>query len=210
MRTNWPEDWEGRDLSVRSKWNTLYIRPVVAIKIFKHLSVGVGMDIITSNVNWKYERIFDFQRMGSGYNLIGNSESKVSAKGIGYVAGVLIRISDNLRFGGRYQPKVKLDFDGAHSFFILRGLNILQETNSSLTIPQEFVFGGMYSIGKCLTFQLDYQKTGMSVIKQWEFYLDPEFYEMFEDFYGIRPDTIRQGVDLNMRDISRIMFGVAR
>lgn len=208
METKWPEDWVGRDLTVRSRWNSVYVRPVAAVKISRHLSVGLGMDIISSKANWKYDRIFNFQGMGSRDNVIASSDSNVSANGIGYVAGVFIRISDNLRFGGRYQPEVELNLNGAHSFFVLRGLNVMQNTASTLTIPREFVFGGMYSLGKCLTFQLDYQRTGMSVIKQWEFYLDPEFYEMFEDYYGIRPDDIRQGVDLNMRDISRIMFGV--
>ncbi len=212
METKWPHNWAGNTLSIRTKWNTLYIRPAVAVKVSKHLSVGAGLDIISSNVNWIYNRIFAFQEMGSGDNLQASSESNVSAKGIGYVAGVLIRISDNLRLGGRYQTKVKLDFDGAHSFIIQRGsespFGILQETTSTLTIPQEFVLGGMYSLGKNLTFQLDFQRIGMSEIKQWEFELDPEFYEEIEDYYGTRPDAIKQGVDLNMRDISRIMFGV--
>lgn len=212
METKWPHDWAGHDLSTRSKFNTLYIRPVVSVKISKHLSVGVGIDIISSKVNWKFDRIFSFQGIGSEDNLLASSESNVSAKGIGYVAGILIRISDNLRIGGRYQPKVKLDFNGAHSFIIQRGseipFGILQATTSTLTIPQEFVLGGMYSLGKNLTLQLDFQRIGMSEIKQWEFDLDPEFYEIIEDYHGTRPDYIRQGVDLNMRDKSRIMFGV--
>ena len=212
METRWLDSWAGNTLSIRSKWNTLYIRPVVAVKVSKHLSVGAGLDIISSNVNWKYNRIFTFQEIGSGENLQASSESDVSAKGIGYVAGVLIRISDNLRLGGRYQTKVTLDFDGAHSFIIQRGsespFGILQETNTTLTLPLEFVIGGMYSLGKNLTLQLDFQRIGMSEIKQWEFDLDPEFYEMIEDYYGTKPDNIRQGVDLNMRNTSRIMFGV--
>ena len=48
----------------------------------------------------------------------------------------------------------------------------------------------------------------MSEIKQWEFNLDPEFYEVIEDYHGSEPDHFRQGVDLYMKDISRIMFGV--
>ena len=105
METKWLHNWAGHDLSIRSKWNTLYIRPVVAVKISKHLSVGAGMDIISSKVNWNYDRIFTFQETDSGDSLATSSESNVSAKGLGYVVGALIRISNNLRLGGRYQPK---------------------------------------------------------------------------------------------------------
>jgi long-subunit fatty acid transport protein len=48
----------------------------------------------------------------------------------------------------------------------------------------------------------------MSEIKQWEFYLDPEFYEEFSDYWGSKPDYGREGIDLNMRNTSRIMFGI--
>jgi long-chain fatty acid transport protein len=210
MGTDWPGNWTGRALSINSKFNTLYIRPVAAIKISKFLSVGVGIDFISSDVAWKYERFFSFQEQGSEDLLAANSETNVSAKGLGYVAGILIRVSDNLRVGGRYQPKVKLDLEGFNFFLFpqMGSFVINQQVTSSLTLPQELVLGIMYSLGKSLTLQLDYQRIGMSEIKQWEFIFDPLFYEEFEDYFGTRPDRIRQGVDLNLLDTSRIMIGV--
>lgn len=212
METNWPENWIGRAFSIHSKLNTLYVRPVVAVKISKFLSVGVGLDFISSDVTWKYERIFTFQESGSGDSLGATSDSDVSGRGTGSVAGILIRISDNLRIGGRYQAKVKLDLAGPHSFIFLpfyyRIYGISHGATSSLTIPQEYVLGIMCSPWKNLTLQLDFQKTGMSEMKQWKFDLGPEFYEELENYYGARPDDIKQGVDLNLRDVSRIMLGV--
>jgi long-chain fatty acid transport protein len=213
METKWHFSWSVRYLSlrsVRSKLNTLYIRPTVAVKISKHLSIGAGMDLISSRMNWNYDRIFTFQEPGFEDGLAANSDSKLSAKGIGYVLSALIRISDRLQLGGRYQPKVKLDFEGSHNFVFEKWINIrghLQGTTSSFTIPQEYIIGGLYSFGN-LTFQVDYQRIGMGEIKEWEFNLGPEFYDDIEDQYGSRPDLIRQGVDLYMKDISRIMFGV--
>jgi len=212
METYWPENWTGRAFSIQSKLNTLYIRPVAAIKISKFLSIGIGMDFISSDVTWKYERIFTFQEMGSGDSLTATSESNVSAKGIGYVAGILLKISENFRIGGRYQPKVKLDLSGQHFFIFSRlrdtPFGISQKVNSSLTMPQEYVLGIMYSPLRGLNLQLDFQRSGMSDIKQWEFDIDPQFYEEIENYYGTRPDYINQGVDLNLRDITRIMLGV--
>jgi long-chain fatty acid transport protein len=212
METEWPENWTGRGLSIHSKLNTLYIRPAIAVKISKFLSLGVGMDFISSSANWKNERIFTFHEMGSGDTLASISESNVNAKGTGYVAGILLRISDSLRIGARYQPSVDLDLAGPHSFIFVElpysfnGIN--QEATLSLTLPQEYVLGIMCSPWKSLTFQLDFQKTAMSELKQWEFDVDPQFYEEVEDFYGMKPDLIRQGTDFNLRDVSRIMFGV--
>lgn len=212
MNIKWPEYWAGQTLSIQSKLNTFYIRPAIAVKISDHLAVGVGMDFIFSDVTWVYDRIFTFQDIGSGYYFIANSKSDVSGKGISFVGGILLKISDNLRIGGRYQPKVKLDLEGSHDFHVRGAYNppffINQEVTSALTMPQEFVLGFMYSPLRPLNIQLDLQWIGMNNIKQWEFYLNPQFYEEFEDYGGIKPDYARQGTDLNLRNTSRIMFGI--
>lgn len=212
MEIKWPEYWVGNTLSIYSKLNAIYIRPVVAVKISDHLAVGAGMDFISSDVTWVYNGSFTFQERGSGYHMDVSSQSEVSGKGIGFVTGILIRISDNLRIGGRYQPRVKLDLEGLHSFLIPFGYNpdffIDQEMTSALTMPQEFVLGFMYSPVKNLNLQMGLQWIGMSKIKQWEFYLNPQFYEAFDDYYGIKPDYTRQGIDLSLRNTSRIMFGI--
>ena len=122
MDAKWPEYWVGNALSINSEVNTLYIRPVVAVKISNHLALGVGIDFIFSNVNWVYNRSFTFQEIGSGYYMDVSSQSDVSGKGIGFVASILIRISDNLQIGGRYQPNVKLELEGLHSFRIPFGI----------------------------------------------------------------------------------------
>ncbi len=211
MSIQWPEDWFGRSLSLRSILNTTSIRPVVAVKIAKFLSLGAGIDFISSDVEWKYDRIFTFQQGGSDDTVIARSESEVSAKGKGYVAGILIRLSDSLRIGGRYQTKVKLDLIGAHIFLFPEISNtpfsVFQETTSIFTLPQEFTLGLMYSPLKNLTLQLDIQRINMSDFKKWEFNLDPEFYEEIGDQFGARPGPIKHGVDLSLRDITRFMFG---
>lgn len=214
METKWPEPmdpWAGHYLSIISKLNSYYIRPVLAVKISNNLAVGVGMDFIFSDVIWLYDRISFFHGIGSDSEIDVASKSKVSGKGIGFVTGILIRINDNLQIGGRYQPKVKLDLEGLNHFnyrdYWEPSFFMNQEVTSALTMPQEFVLGFMYSPAKNLNFQLDIQWNEMSEIKHWEFNLNPQFYEEFEDFYGFRPDYVRQGVDLNLRNTWRIMFG---
>lgn len=207
----WPEYWVGNTLSIQSKLDTFYIRPVVAVKISDHLAVGAGLDFIFSDVTWIYDRIFTFQERGAGYYLAVNSRSDVSGKGIGFVTSILIRISNNLRIGVRYQPNVKLDLEGSHNFHIRNGYDppfFDQEVTSTLNMPQEFVLGFMYSPLKNLNLQMDIQWVGMSKVKQWEFHLNPHFYEAFEDYYGFKPDYTRQGIDLNLKNTSRIMFGI--
>lgn len=214
METKWPEPldpWAGHYLSIISKLNSYYIRPVLAVKISNNLAVGVGMDFIFSDVTWLYDRISFFQGIEPASEIDVASKSKVSGKGIGFVTGILIRISDNLQIGGRYQPKVKLDLEGLNHFNLRDYWEppffMNQEVTSALTMPQEFVLGFMYSPAKNLNFQLDIQWNEMSEIKHWEFNLNPQFYEEFEDYYGFRPDYARQGVDLNLRNTWRIMFG---
>ncbi|NIO49373.1 MAG: hypothetical protein GTN73_08080 [Candidatus Aminicenantes bacterium] len=214
METKWPEPlapWAGHYLSIISKLNSYYIRPVLAVKVSNNLAVGVGMDFIFSDVIWLCDRVSFFQGIDPSLEIDVASKSKVSGKGIGFVTGILIRISENLRIGGRYQPKVKLDLEGLNDFYYRDywepAFFMNQEVTSAFTMPQEFVLGFMYSPAKNLNFQLDIQWNEMSKIKHWEFNLNPQFYEEFEDFYGFRPEDVRQGVDLNLRNTWRIMFG---
>jgi long-subunit fatty acid transport protein len=95
METKWPDYWTGRALSIHSKLNTTYIRPVIAFEISKFLSVGAGVDFVSSDVIWKYQRIFTFQETGPLDIFAATSHSDVSAKGIGYVGGVLVRVSSS-------------------------------------------------------------------------------------------------------------------
>jgi long-chain fatty acid transport protein len=212
MDIKWPAAWAGKALSIHSKLDTIYIRPVVAVKISNHLAIGAGIDFISSDITWISDRLFTFQEVSPGYFLMANSESRLNGKGIGFVTSILIRVNDKLQIGGRYQPKVKLDFAGSQNFIFNFGWDptflIDREVTSNLTMPQEFTCGFMYSLGKNLVFQLDIQWIGMSDMKQWEFPIDPQFYDEFEDYYGIRPDYTRLGVDLNLRNVPRIMFGI--
>jgi len=213
METKWLENWIGRTFSIYSKLNTLYIRPAIAVKISNFLSVGAGIDFISSDVTWKYEKNFTFQGIGSENILVSTSESNVSSKATGFTAGILLKISDNLHIGGRYQPRVILDFKGAHTFFFPKSFdrpiyNIHQRATSSFTLPNEYAVGFMYSPGKSLTFLLDLQRTGMNEINKWEFDFNPQFYDLIEEYYGMRPDPIRDGIELNLKDTSSIMLGL--
>jgi long-subunit fatty acid transport protein len=183
----------------------------VAVKITNFLSVGAGIDFISSSMQWNYERVFTFQEPGFEEGLVSTSDSRLEAKGVGYVVGAMIRLSDNFRLGGRYQPKVRLDFDGRHNFIFEQTLSYADQirgTTSTFTLPQEFVVGAMISPAKNVTFQVDFQRLAMSEIQKWEFELDPEHYDSIENFYGARPEEFREGVDLRMKDVYRVMVGV--
>jgi long-chain fatty acid transport protein len=212
MDTKWPASWRGRTLSVHSKLNTFYVRPVVAVKISDHLAVGAGIDFISSDITWISDTVFAFQGVNPAYFWMANSESELNGKGIGFITSILVRVNDNLQIGGRYQPKVKLDFTGSQNFIFNFSWDpaflIDREATSNLTMPQEITLGFVYSLGKNLVFQLDFQWIGMSDMKEWEFSIDPQFYDEFEAYYGIRPYNIRLGADLNLRDVPRIMFGI--
>lgn len=214
MNIQWPETldpWAGHFLSITSKLSSYCIRPVLAVKISNNLAVGAGIDFIFSDVTWLYDRISFFPETVYDPEIGVASRSNVNGKGIGFVTGILIRINDNLQVGGRYQPKVKLNLEGLSHFnyrdywepLLFKNL----ETTSTLTMPQEFVLGFMYSPAKSLNFQLDIQWNEMSKIKQWKFNINSQFYEAFEDYYGFKTHYVRQGVDLNLRNTWRIMLG---
>ncbi|HUU52271.1 MAG TPA: outer membrane protein transport protein [Candidatus Heimdallarchaeota archaeon] len=229
--TKWPSQWPGDPLCVNSELNVFTIRPVLAIKINKYLSIGAGLDIIHSSVRWDFHNIHSVA-WGPDEEWIIN-ELNASGNGIGFTAGVLFKPSDNFQIGGRYQKKVDLDLKGKNDYD--RGHLYLfnhdapehtpevgipepefapyQEVIFSLPLPSEIVVGIMLAPAKRFTIQADVQRTGWSSFKIWEFVAaDPEdsiFPEPTEDedMNDEPVEGAREGIELNMKDTWSFKLG---
>ncbi len=212
METDWPEMWPGQTLAISSELECLTFRPAVAVKVSDFFAVGAGVDFVFARQYWKYERVFASEVAYPGYIFPTNSQTNVRAKGVGFVFGFLFNFGDRFRIGGRYQPKVELDFAGKTRFYYLDVwrlyFNETYETNSSLTKPEEIAFGIMVVPLNRLSLQLDFQLTGLREIRQWLFDIDPALYDDFEDFFEWRPDEAVTGVDLDLKNTARLMIGI--
>ena len=55
--TKWPSQWPGDPLCINSELHVFTIRPALAIKVSKNLSIGAGLDIVRTNVRWDFHNI---------------------------------------------------------------------------------------------------------------------------------------------------------
>lgn len=221
--TKWPSDWPGDPLCLYSKLNAFTIRPVIAVKINKYLSVGVGVDIINSNVRW------DFHNLSStiyGTDVRGViNELNASGNGLGFTAGILFKLKENVQVGARYQHKVSIDQKGDNDYrFKITNLYdddvgekppivstgkpefySFQDVVFTLNLPSDYVLGFMWAPSEKITLQADVQRTGWSRFKKWEFVAaNPE--ESFfprsteNEMNGRFSEGAREGIQLNMKD----------
>jgi long-chain fatty acid transport protein len=114
--TKWPAKWPGDPLCINSELHVFTIRPALAIKINKYLSVGAGLDIVRSNVRWDFHNI-NSMLFGPEEEWIIN-ELNASGNGISFTAGALFKPSDNFQVGGRYQQKVDIDLKGKNTYAV--------------------------------------------------------------------------------------------
>ncbi len=231
LATKWPSIWPGDPLCIYSELNVFTIRPALAVKINNSISVGAGLDIIRSNVRWDFHNIHStlfYPRRDWVIN-----ELNASGNGIGFTAGLLIKLSDIFQIGGKYQTNVDMDLRGRNTY----GFNIidiydidtpdltpdgdatkpefysLQKVIFSLPLPSEIVVGFMLAPAKRFTLQADVQRTGWSRFEKWEFVAANPEDSYFpgsqegEDRNGDPVNGAREGVELDMKDTWSFKLG---
>lgn len=233
--TAWPKDWEGSKSNITSRLNSTYIRPMLAFKISDQFSIGAGVDFVFTTVEWTHNLLFSLRIPGANLDSHVPTTFDLKGNGITYVVSALYRLNDNFRIGGKYQHKVDIDLEGLMEIVPpasrnLRvpapgGLSIhlpdlimdfykAQDATSSTTMPSEVTLGFFYAPVDKLTFQFDIHWTKWSDVKSWEFTtvnstedLNPEFEELYGDFYGITPDYAQQGASLSWKNAWSFNFG---
>lgn len=231
MATDWLTNWPGVTLSLNSRLNASYLRPVLAFKFSEKLSIGIGLDIVRGTTNWNYNRIFSSPFFTFEKDVFTDVDT--SGTGIGFTTGILFRPSDKIGIGIRYQHNVKISLEGRTKFSTVGSILVPHPTHpditvvsliddfysyeavtSSLTMPAEFVIGTKIALTKKLTFHLDVNWTGWSEFKGLKFNtvipeeeLQQRFYDIYGDFYGILPDWASQGIEMEMEDAWSLKFG---
>lgn len=113
LKTEYDDSWVGRYQSYRFSLITANVNPAVAYKINDQLSVGVG-------VNWMYLDA-DYRRAAPvpaltpfGLASLGEVDAKAKLKGDGWGwnAGLLYQMTPDTRLGLAYRSRVRIHADG--------------------------------------------------------------------------------------------------
>lgn len=197
-------DWEESSTCSYSRLYSYFLRPVLAFKVSDKLAFGVGLDIIFSNLDWHHTFLLiyqDYQGNPQEDKILNIHE--VSGNGIGFSAGFLFKISNKLQVGGRYQHKARADYEGFYRYTLM--YLPTREATSSLAFPPEIVLGFMLSPSQKLSFQLDLQWTGWSVMQSLDFVpleAEDDFDDKLNSFY------FTQSIPLEGKDAWSLKTGI--
>ncbi len=115
LGTDWPEGWAGRAITEKAELVSFTINPSVGIKVSNFLSIGAGFSYIPASVVITRAVKTPFS-LETGEPVEPRARMTASGSGIGWNAGILLSISDDLSFGLSYRSKSKISFKGDLAF----------------------------------------------------------------------------------------------
>jgi len=175
LGTDWADDSFSSVQATESNTEFFQLNPSVAYKVNDALSIGVGVDYMTSHVS-KHKRILP--ALGGGdFQLKGNDD------GWGYNVGVLYKHSEKHSLGVSYRSEIELIYEGTVSLNDLNATaNFLYAVpiptystamESKLILPSSLAVGYAFRPNEKWTFEVDVEWTDWASVEQ-ELILYPE------------------------------------
>jgi long-chain fatty acid transport protein len=168
LEVKFPKNWQGSALNARSYLSSYYYRPTIAIKVNENLALGASFDYVWSKLTLERQSAFSV----SPFLPSGRVETELNANGDGYgfTVGALMKASENLQLGIKYQHEVEIDYEGDAEFaYIAAGhplvdgaasmLFVDQGAKTTITMPAELVVGVMFKPSDKLILEVDLQYT---------------------------------------------------
>lgn len=235
--SRWPRSWTWEDISMAAKLNALTFRSAVAVEPLKGLAFSAALDLVSLNVGWDHKIPFDLETYPLSQPALTTSYYALRGHSVGFAAGVMWKVLPGLQFGARYQKSVAIDLLGVNSFMLdyatiydtlpapdrpFRNLSDLlnmfyasQTVTGRMTLPREIACGVAVSPVRNLSLSFDIQWDHWSEFGQWTFTsvnqggdLNPGFPLLYREFYGIEPNYGIQGVDLVLKDTTKLKAGL--
>jgi long-chain fatty acid transport protein len=159
LGTEWPSDWSGRFISTKVDLQTFYFTPTLAYRFGDKFAVGVGMNYVTGKVTIK-------RVLSDPFDPHAKVTIEATGTAIGFNAGAMYKLSDQLSLGASYRSEAKVEATGSAVFDPSRSVYPAGDISSSLTLPATGFVGAAYTPFKNLTLEADYQYVGWSSYKE--------------------------------------------
>lgn len=136
------ENWVGRYNSYKAIIETVNLNPNIAYKLDDNLSVAVGLQIMTFDLQLK--RKLPNMLVAGGPDM--DFELKGDSVGYGGNAAVSYKASENLGFGLVYRSEVDQSVDGDANLTV-GGMKYGTDAEGDVTLPAATTLGGNYKMG---------------------------------------------------------------
>ncbi len=205
LETVWPTDWDGAFEGYENGLQSVYVQPTVAYQVTDRIRIGAGPILGHSQVTLNQRIDASAQAVpsdqvpeGTTFGNLGipfhtafaDAGLEGDAFGFGGHVGVMVDITDRIRFGSRFLSPITFTYEGDADFspvptglqlpannplasssvsldFVLEsafvnGPLVEQSIETRLTMPAQLVAGVAMDVTDRLVLQADYQWTGWS------------------------------------------------
>ncbi len=153
LGTEWDDNWVGRAVTREIELQTFYIMPTISYAFNDWLSVGLGANIVFSNVSLRravtnFEPELDLELEGSG------------DPAFSWNAGVIVKPIENVSLGFTYRAETSIDFEGTADFHPTAALQPLfpgGDVTTALRPPATWFAGIAWAPVKNIELELDFQ-----------------------------------------------------
>lgn len=160
LGTEWPGDWPGRYLAIKTDVRTYTVSADVAYKLIENLSISAGFQYSFADVTIT-QKSPQTPFPGDAYITLDGKDNSA----FGYKFGVLYKPIDKLSLGASFHSQIKYDFKGtAHTAGAPQLVSELPagDISANLTIPFNLTFGAAYEVMPELRLSADFQYVGWS------------------------------------------------
>lgn len=202
LGTEWPEDWHGRALGIKSTLRTFFFNPTVAYKIGDNIGIGAGFNYVYATVNLTQALpLQDF-----GIPAEGKADFDGTGDGMGWNIGIYFSPSDQFTLGLAYRSSIDLDFDGDADLEVPQPLEPLLpggNVSTGISLPANLLAGVTYKVNDNLSLNLGYQHIFWNVVEDIE--IDFETKTLLPDGTPVQD---KQRLLLNYDDGFILRFGI--
>ena len=166
LGTEWPNDWIGRQLTVKTDLQTFYINPTVAYKVNDKLSFGAGVSFVLASAKIKY-RVATYSSLTPPTPAAVNGTAALdgTGNGVSFNVGAIYKPMDKLSVGVSYRSLVKIELSGTAAFTDMLALQSFFPGGTgtvTLPMPSNLMVGVAYQVTPKLTVEGDFQFVGWS------------------------------------------------
>jgi long-chain fatty acid transport protein len=165
LGTDWPKGWAGRAIAEGAELSTVNITATAAAHVTDYLAVGVGFNYLPGSVEITRTAKTPFSDE-NGNPVEPRARIDGGGSAIGWNAGILLKVSDDLSFGASFRSKVTLKLSGNVTFeevpASLRSNFPDGPISSELKGPANLIAGSAYRISDRFSVGFDLQYTTWS------------------------------------------------
>ena len=210
LATTWenPETFTGRHISYDSGITTFSIQPTIAVRVSDRFAIGAGVEIRAVDV--RFNRFVEFfEPFTTRFIDIARAELDSDLGwGVGFAAGLLYRLTDQVRIGFSYRHHMDIDLEGTSRLTFIPTGNPQLDALLRAQIPAEPVpaQAPAFAFPKFLSFGV-----AISPWETWDFEIDINWaqWSRFERIRLIVGDT-ETVLPENYDDVFSVRFGVEK